>query len=260
MGLGKKATNSAIDTLIYQNMGRMVHAQRMAMQLVDFSNIMELMQSYNSNRQPSEKVRLPAILMRAIALAYDHTDANGEKPYRRFSGYVSNLPWGGSWESRTIDMTMIIVREIAGVPDQACPIVFREVEDKDALTLSRMIWDLVTFPEDEIDQIRVIKRLASLPPVLVYLMFKLLRISWIKGQLVAPTSVAVMANDVLWFQGEHTSYFGLPAINPRTKQAHLEWTYDHRLGMGKAIASFLEKLKVILEQPLFLAQEMSRQI
>ncbi|MCD6570901.1 MAG: hypothetical protein J7L53_09390 [Deltaproteobacteria bacterium] len=255
VGLGKKAKNTPIDILIYQNMNVQVYRQRMAMQEIDFTNIIRLMKEYNKDKEPRNKLRLPAILMKAIAIAYDYEDENGYKPYRRFSGYVSSLPWGGSWESDTIDISMIIVREIAGEKDQSCPIVFNELEKHNVLELSRKIWDMINLPEDEIDQIRFLKKMASLPPIIVYFLLKLTKIPWIRARVMAPTSLAVIARDVKWFQGEHTSYFGLPAIDKRTNKAHLEWTYDHRLGMGKDIAGFFALLKNILESGEFLREE-----
>ena len=255
VGLGKKAYNSRIDRLLYQNMNEQVYRQRICVQETDFSRIMEVLAACNRGRVPEEKLRFSAVMMRAIALACDHVDGDGRKPFRRFSGYTSGLPWGGSWESETIDISLMILRAVDGDPQQTCPVVFREVERKTVASLSRKVWEAVNLPEDEVPGIRMLKQIAALPPALTWLLLKCTKVAWIKARVIAPTSLSILPRKITWFQGEHTSYFGLPAIDPQTHKANLEWTYDHRLGMGKDIAGFLETLTAILEVGDFVERE-----
>jgi pyruvate/2-oxoglutarate dehydrogenase complex dihydrolipoamide acyltransferase (E2) component len=257
MGLGKKSENSPIDILLYQNMNVQKYLRRNYMQHIDMSNAVRLMKEYNKGKETGNKIRIPAILMKAIALSYAYTDKNGNKPYRRLSGYFSLLPWGGSWESKTIDISLMVVREIDGIKDQTCNIVFMEVDKKNTVELSEEIWKAATLPEDEIPAIKFMKKVASLPPVLTYFLLKLTIIPWIRAQIVAPTSISVLKDDVTWFDGEHTNYFGLSLIDEKTKHAYLQWIFDHRLGFGKHFGPFFAHLKSILESADFLKEDIA---
>ena len=255
MVLGKKADNSRIDILIFQNMHIQTYERRSYVAEIDFSNVLGMMNEYNRGRKGAEKLRLPAVLMRAVALAYDYTDEQGNQPYRRLSGVLSFLPWGGSWESETIDVSLMIVRELDGNKQQTCAYTFKEVNKINTLELSRQIWNISTCPEDEVDQFRALKRIAHLPAPLTYLLLHLTKIPWIRAQTMAPTSVSILPVDIKWGQGEHTSMFGLAGIDKKTNIGMLQWTFDHRLGMGMHFGKFLEHIKHTLDSGAFLQQD-----
>lgn len=255
MGLGPKAKNSRIDTLILQNMRVQHYERRSYMQEIDFTNILKIMKEFNAGRAPEDKVRIPAILIRAVALAYDYTDEKGDKPFRRLSGVISPLPWGGSWESETIDISLMIVRELDGVKNQTCAYAFRAVNTLNTLAISREIWDAVKKPEDEIQQFRFLKQIAHIPPVITFFLLQLTKIPWIRAQVMAPTSVSILRDDIKWGQGEHTSMFGLTSIDKETSKGFLLWTFDHRLGMGLHFGPFIAHLKGLLESGDFLRND-----
>lgn len=255
MGLGKKVHNTPIDILLYQNMIAQHYIRRTYMQHVNMSKAVNLMREYNKGKETAQKIRIPAILMKAIALAYDYTDANGNKPYRRLSGYFSAFPWGGSWESETIDISLMVVREVGAEKDQTCNFVFRAVDKMNVIDLSSEIWKYASMPEDEIPVIKFMKKIASLPPILTYFLLKLTKIPRIRALIVAPTSVSVLKDDVTWFDGEHSNYFGLSRIDEETGYAYLQWIFDHRLGFGKHFGPFFAHLKYLLETCDFLTKD-----
>lgn len=255
MPLGQKAQNSRIDTLMHMNMGIQRYSRRSYFQEADFSKCMHFMREFNQGKTPEEKLRIPAILMKASALAYDYIDKNGNKPYRRLSGYLPFFPWGGSWESATIDISLMIVRPLDGVQEQTCNYTFREVDKHNSVVLSQRIWDIMSKPEDEIPEFVFLKKTAHLPMPLLYLLLQLTRIPWIRAQIVAPTSVSILPQDIKWVQGEHTSMIVLNRIDPETNKGLILWTFDHRLGMGIHFAGFIEHLKHILEDASFLQRD-----
>jgi hypothetical protein len=252
MGLGKKAFNSRIDKLIYMNMGMQKYSRRSYVQEIDFTEIQAMMKDFNRDRPPRERLRIPAVLMKAIALSYDFTGESGEKPYRRLSGYLPFFPWGGSWESDRINISLMIVRELDGVKHQTCAYTFRDVEKMNSVELSKNIYDVSTRPEDEIPEFVALKKTARLPLPFLYLMMQLMRIPKFRAMAVAPTSVSVLPVDIKLGQGEHTSMFGLVKINPETNRGMLQWTFDHRLGMGIHFGPFLEHLKRVMDSAEFL--------
>lgn len=252
MALGKKAFNSRIDTLLHQNMAMQRYCRRSYMQHVDFTRVLAVLGEYNAGRPAPERLRVPAVLMRAVALCYAHEDAEGQRPFRRLSGYVSPLPWGGSWESETIDISLMLVRELDGVKNQTCAVRFPAVDSLNSVGLSREIWQAATGPEDQFPHLVALKRLARIPPPIRALLGPLARIPAIQAELAAPTSVSILKDDIAWGQGEHTSMFGLAAIDRESNRGYLQWTFDHRLGMGLHFGPFIALVKHTLEHPDFL--------
>lgn len=255
MGLGKKAYNTRIDTLLHMNMGMQRYSRRSYLQEIDFTHILGLMKPYNKDKVAQDKIRVPAIFMKAIALAYDYTDNNGNKPYRRLSGFLPFFPWGGSWESDKIDISLMIVRELNGEKGQTCAYTFREVDKMNIINLSKKIYEISTKPEHEIPEFVFLKKAARLPLPLLYLLLQFMKIPWIKAQLVAPTSVSVLQSDTKLIQGEHISMFALSKIDPQTNKGVFQWTFDHRLGMGMHFAPFLEYIKRIMDPADFLRKD-----
>jgi len=255
MGLGKKAYNTRIDKLLYMNMCIQRYSRRSYLQEIDFTNIFNIMKPYNKDKAAADKIRMPAILMKAVALSYDYTDETGRKPYRRLSGFLPFFPWGGSWESDKIDISLMIVRELDGEKNQTCAFTFREVEKLNIVDLSKSIYHVSTAPEDKIPEFVGLKKIARLPLPLLYLMLQLTRIPFIRALAIAPTSVSILPSDIKLGQGEHTSMFGLVKIDPQTNKGMIQWTFDHRLGMGIHFGPFLEHLKRIMDPADFLNKD-----
>lgn len=256
MALGKKVQNTRIDTLLHMNMGMQHYVRRSYVQEIDFTNIMKLMKDFNKGKPAADKLRIPGVLIKAIALSIDFTDENGNKPYRRMSGYLPFLPWGGSWESSSIDISLMIVRELDGNSMQTCAYTFRDVDKLNSVDLSKSIYDVSTKPEDEVPEYVFLKKMARLPMPLLYILLWLTKIPWIRAQIMAPTSVSILTTDMKWGQGEHTSMFGLAKIDPETNKGLLQWTFDHRLGMGLHFGPFLAHIKHIMDPADFLKKDL----
>lgn len=255
MGLGKKASVSRIDTLLHMNMGMQRYCRRSYIAEVDFTHVIRLMREFNEGKTNDEKVRIPGILIKAIALALDYIDDQGLKPYRRLSGYLPFFRWGGSWESDAIDISLMIVRSLDGVRRQTCSYTFKAANTINVVELSKRIWAISTKDEDEIPEFVFLKKISRLPMPLLFLLLQLTRIPLIRAQVVAPTSVSVLSDDVITIQGEHTSMFALARIDPETQKGLLQWTFDHRLGMGLHFSAFLAHVKHLIDSATFLQKE-----
>jgi hypothetical protein len=255
MALGKKNSDSPLDHLYYINMNIHKFVSRTFTIEIDFKNVFQGIKAYNQGKLPSEKIKFSAVLMKAIALSYGHTTPEGEQPFRRLSGYFSMLPWGGSYESKTIDISLMIVRKFAGVKNQTLNHRFKAVDKMNVLDISNQLHKIQTAPEDKIPYFRFLKKLTRLPRFFLYLLFLLAKIPTIRAKVAAPTSLSILSDFPGNMHGEHISMFALGKVDKSTYKATVSWTIDHRLGFGLHFGPFISHLKQVLESAKFLVED-----
>jgi hypothetical protein len=146
--------------------------------------------------------------------------------------------WQKSFESKSIDISLMLVREFAGVSDQTINYRFKAVDKENVLDLSQRIVEIQTLPEDEIDQFRFLKKLTKIPRFALHCLMQLSKIPSIRAKVAAPTSISILSTLDGQCYGEHISMFSLGKINKETHKASLNWCVDHRLGFGMHFAGF----------------------
>jgi len=223
---------------------------------VDFKKVFEYLKSVNKGKNPSQKIKLAAILMKAVAITYAYTAPDGTQPYRRLSGYPPLFPWQQSFESKTIDISLMLVREFNGNKNQTLNYRFKAVDNESILDLSKQLFEIQTVDENQVPQFQFLKKLTKLPLFLFYLIFQLTKIPSIRAISTAPTSISILNEYEGEFFGEHINVFSLGKINQENYIANLNWTVDHRLGFGVHFGPFLNHIKGLLEAPnLFLDEK-----
>jgi hypothetical protein len=258
MGLGKKNITSAIDHIYYMNMSIQQFVPRHLSVEIDFKKVFDLIREYNRDKDAAQKIKFSAILMKATALAYAYKAPDGTQPYRRLSGYPPMFAWQKSFESKTIDISLMLVRAFSGVSEQTMNYRFKAVDKKNVLDLSQQVIAIQNLPEDKIEQFRFLKKIAKIPRFVLYCLLHLNKIPWIQSKVVAPTSISILSTLDGQVQGEHISMLALGKINKETHKAPLSWCIDHRLGFGMHFSGFINQLKTLIESPDFLIKDITQ--
>jgi hypothetical protein len=257
MSLGRKNPDSRVNHVYYVNMSIHRFISRHFSIEVNFKKLLEVLRHHNQKSSSADKVKFSAVIMKAIALTYAFRDSDGTQPYRRLSGYPPMFAWQKSFQSKTIDISLMLVREFDNEKQQTLNYRFKSVDQQTAAQLSQRLIEIQTLPEDEVDQFQQLKKIAKLPRFLLYCLLQLTKIPTIRAQSTAPTSLSILSKSDGQFYGEHISMFTLGKINPDTQTTQLNWNIDHRLGFGIHFEPFFNHLKVLLENPKFLIKELS---
>lgn len=257
MSLGKKNIDSPINHIYYINMSTQRFVSRHFSAEINFQKIFQLMREYNKDKDAAQKIKFSAILMKAAALTYAYKAPDGTQPYRRLSGYPPMFAWQKSFESKTIDISLMLVRDFAGVSDQTINYRFKAVDKENILDLSQRIIEIQTLPEDKIEQFQFLKKLTEIPRIALYCLMQLSKIPSIRAKVTASTSISILSTLDGQCYGEHISMLSLGKIDKETHKAPLNWCLDHRLGFGMHFAGFQNHLKTLLESPDFLIKDIT---
>ena len=258
MSLGKRNYDSKVNRIFYINMSIHKFVSRGFSLEVNFKNIFDFLKVENLGKAPSEKIKFSAVLMKALSLAYSYKAPDGTQPYRRLSGYTPFFPWQRSYQSKTIDISLMLVRKFNGEKNQTLNYRFKEVDKQNIQSLSKELYEIQTFDEDKIPQFRFLKKITRLPLPLFYFIFLVTKIPFFRAKATAPTSISILKNLEGHYYGEHISIFSLGKINQNNYTTNLNWTIDHRLGFGLHFEPFLNHFKKILETPDFLFNNISK--
>jgi hypothetical protein len=257
MSLGRKNQDSRVNHVYYVNMSIHRFVSRLYSIEVNFQKLLEVLRHHNQKNTSGDKVKFSAVIMKAIALTYAFRASDGTQPYRRLSGYPPMFAWQKSFQSKTIDISLMLVREFDHEKQQTLNYRFKSVDQQSVAQLSQRLIEIQTQPEDEVDQFRQLKKIARLPRFLLYCFFQLTKIPTIRAQSTAPSSLSILSKFDGQFYGEHISMFTLGKINPDSHTTQLNWSIDHRLGFGIHFEPFFNHLKSLLEDPEFLIKEFS---
>mgnify|MGYP006145162275 CR=1 FL=1 len=111
MSLGRKNPDSRVNHVYYVNMSIHRFISRHFSIEVNFKKLLEVLRHHNQKSSSADKVKFSAVIMKAIALTYAFRDNDGTQPYRRLSGYPPMFAWQKSFQSKTIDISLMLVRE-----------------------------------------------------------------------------------------------------------------------------------------------------
>ena len=138
---------------------------------VNFKNLLEVLRHHNQKSLSADKVKFSAVIMKALALTYAFRASDGTQPYRRLSGYPPMFAWQKSFQSKTIDISLMLVREFDNEKQQTLNYRFKSVDQQTVAQLSQRLIEIQTQPEDEVDQFRQLKKIAKLPRFFALLPF-----------------------------------------------------------------------------------------
>lgn len=251
MSLGKKVEVSQLDRLYFINMTVQKYVSRSFQITVDFSRCMEALNGYNKNQPHDIRIKFSAALIKAIACTYGYTDKLNRQPFRQLCSYISPFPWLSNYQSKTIDVSLMMVRPFKGVSNQTLNYPIKEADKRGIREISDEIRMALTEPEENIKFFRRLMAISSLNPFLIYLLFSISKLQIFKSLMMCPISVSILKEFPGTLQGEHINIFTLGKIDKQTQRASITWAFDHRLGFGKDFGPFLNKLKENIESDTF---------